>query len=221
MHAYAARPVRQARTCWLGATPDAAACSVIRLPVRMLSFTAAAPIIPADCGAWQPATYGLRMSTSWTAGCSKRWATSDACLHRTPPMANHDRRGGIFISRVYVVSPSGMQARRIHLCHMPQVGHQLIDAYAAATGLPLLRRHIQGASNHTVRLETADMAKLAACLPSCVAQGPFNTTSQLALQHQKGDVTISTCRQWRTQRQRAMRWRTLLRSWLMHSSASQ
>lgn len=31
------------------------------------------------------------------------------------------------------------------------VGHQLVEAYAACTGLPLLRRHISGASCNTVR----------------------------------------------------------------------
>ncbi len=30
------------------------------------------------------------------------------------------------------------------------VGHTLVEAYAAATGLPLLRRRIRGASRHTV-----------------------------------------------------------------------
>ena len=35
------------------------------------------------------------------------------------------------------------------------VGHQLIGAYAAATGLPLLRRHIYGSSIHTVRLHSS------------------------------------------------------------------
>lgn len=31
------------------------------------------------------------------------------------------------------------------------VGHQLVEAYAACTGLPLLRRRIRGSSRNTVR----------------------------------------------------------------------
>ena len=88
------------------------------------------------------------------------------------------------------------------------VGHQLVAGYAAACGLPLLRRRIRGTSRHTVScLLPADL------LDSWVT--PWALTDSQLLRYG------IDCRSWATARLLEMRWRTWRPCWRLLRSASQ
>ena len=75
------------------------------------------------------------------------------------------------------------------------VGHQMLPAYAAATGLPLLRRRIRGSSQHMVSaLET---------FQTCCSRGAARAARGTMRSAQRG-----FCRALHTRRRPAMRWRT-------------